>query len=365
MLTLQCAMYKVSIEPHWRIAYGKNAAIDTALLLRLLSAIQSQGAIIQAAKTVNLSYRHAWGLLREAESIFGGALLDKQRGRGTLLTHLATTLLWADRRITARLSPTLESLSSELETELGKSVLGTSNTVRMMARHGFAVEALIKRLISDEVPVEFRYLNSTGAIAALSRQECDLAGFHIPLGDFEEEAVRRYTQWLDPKEHCLIHLAILNQGLFVAPGNPKNIQTLADLTRPDVQFVNRQVGSGTRMLLEMLLEKTGIPQSAINGFETEEFTHAAIAAYIASKMADTGFGVETAARRFGLDFVPLLQERYFLAAHKESLQTSPLRDVIKVLQSDDFKSQVNQLIGYDATDTGQILTLEEAFGPRA
>jgi len=154
MLTLQCAMYKVSIEPHWRIAYGKNAAIDTALLLRLLSAIQSQGAIIQAAKTVNLSYRHAWGLLREAESIFGGALLDKQRGRGTLLTHLATTLLWADRRITARLSPTLESLSSELETELGKSVLGTSNTVRMMARHGFATDACFLPPLAEAAEAE-------------------------------------------------------------------------------------------------------------------------------------------------------------------------------------------------------------------
>ena len=86
-------MYKLSIEPHWRIAYGKNTAIDVALLLRLLSSIQTDGAILQAAKAVNLSYRHAWGLLREAEKVFGGALLEKKRGRGTRLTHLAATLL--------------------------------------------------------------------------------------------------------------------------------------------------------------------------------------------------------------------------------------------------------------------------------
>ncbi len=354
-------MYKVSIEPHWRISYGKNAAIDTALLLKLLSAIQSQGAIFQAAKAVNLSYRHAWGLLREAEEIFGGTLLEKQRGRGTRLTHLATTLLWADKRIAARLSPTLESLSSELETELGKSVLGSHNTVRLIARHGFAVEALVKRIIAAEVPVEFRYLSSTGAIAALARHECDLAGFHIPLGDFEADAVRRFTRWLDPEQHCLIHLAILNQGLFLAPGNPKNILSLTDLARPDVYFVNRQIGSGTRMLLEMLLEKAGVQPNEINGFDSEEFTHSAIAAYIASGMADVGFGVETAARRFGLDFIPLVQERYFFAAEREAMQKPPLRDVITILQSEDFKKQVNQLVGYDASDTGNILSLEEAF----
>lgn len=355
-------MYKVSIEPHWRISYGKNAAVDTAQLLRLLSAIQSHGAILQAAKAVNLSYRHAWGMLREAEEIFGGTLLKKQRGRGTRLTHLATTLLWADKRIAARLSPTLDSLSSELETELGKSLSGAHNKVRLIARHGFAVEALIKRINSAELPVELRYLNSIGAIAALARQECDLAGFHIPLGDFEEEAVKRYAALLEPERHCLIHLAVLNQGLFIASANPKNIQSLSDLKRADVRFVNRQAGSGTRMLLEMLLKKADITPDTIAGYETEEFTHSAIAAYIASGMADVGFGVETAARQFGLRFIPLLQERYFFAADIRSLQKPPLRDVITILQSGDFKAQVNQLIGYDATNTGRILTIKEAFG---
>ncbi len=356
-------MYKVSIEPHWRIAYGKNDAIDTALLLRLLSEIQLQGAIFQAAKTVNLSYRHAWGLLREAEEIFGGTLLDKQRGRGTRLTHLATTLLWADRRIAARLTPTLQSLSSELETELGKSVLGKhNNSVRLMARHGFAVEKLIKHIVSADVPIEFRYLSSSGAVAALSRNECDLAGFHVPMGEYEKIAIQRFTQYLDPKRHCLIHLAVLNQGLFLSHGNPKNIRSLTDLTRHDVQFVNRQVGSGTRMLLELLLKRAGIEPKAINGFDTEEFTHAAIAAFIASGMADVGFGVETAARRFGLDFVPLVQERYFFAANRDAMETVPLRDVITILQSEDFKKQVNELVGYDGRDTGRVFTLEEAFG---
>ncbi|MBS1169871.1 MAG: LysR family transcription regulator of molybdate metabolism protein [Burkholderiaceae bacterium] len=354
-------MYKVSIEPHWRIAYGKNAAMDTALLLRLLSAIQTQGAILQAAKTVNLSYRHAWGMLRDAETIFGGALLKKQRGRGTRLTPLATTLLWADKRISARLSPTLESLSSELEIELSKSMMAERNSVRLIARHGFAVEELIRRLNSEGLPIELRYLSSTGAVAALARQECDLAGFRIPLGEFEAETIARYSPWLDPGKHCLIHLAVMNQGLLLAHGNPKGIHTLTDLTRHDIRFVNRQAGSGTRILLETLLTRAGIAKESINGFQTEEFTHSAIAAYIASGMANTGFGVETAARQFNLDFIPLVRERYFFAVEKEALRRAPLRNVLDILQSDDFRERVSHLVGYDATDTGRVLTLETAF----
>ena len=354
-------MYKVSIEPHWRIAYGSNTAIDIALLLRLLSSIQTDGAILQAAKAVNLSYRHAWGLLREAEKVFGGALLEKKRGRGTRLTHLATTLLWADKRIAARLNPTLESLASELKIELEKSIALKQNTIRLIVRHGFAVETLLNRLNSEEMPIELRYLSSTGAVTALTRNECDLAGFHLPIGDFEFGARKDYVRLLDPEQHCLIHLAVLNQGLFTASDNPKNIQTLSDLAHPDVRFVNRQTGSGTRELLEMLLEKADIKPASINGFETEEFTHSAIAAYIASGMADAGFGIETAAQRFDLNFVPLIRECYFFAAHKDAIKTAPLSDIIAILQSDDFKAQVNDLVGYDATDTGRILSVEEAL----
>lgn len=354
-------MYKVSIEPHWRIAYGNNAEIDTVLLLKLLASIQSDGAILQAAKTVNLSYRHAWGLLREAERIFGGTLLEKKRGRGTRLTHLATTLLWADRRIAARLSPTLESLASELKNELGKSIEIQQNATRIIARHGFAVDALLKHIKTAKLPIELRYLSSTGAVGALTRDECDLAGFHIPLGELENTSIERYAHLLDPDKHCLIHLAILNQGIFTANDNPKNIHTLADLSKNDVRFVNRQDGSGTRILLEKLLAKHNIASSSINGYETEEFTHAAIAAFIASGMADAGFGMETAARRFDLNFVPLVRERYFFAVSKEKLEQAPIKEILTILQNAEFKAQVDELSGYDATQTGQVFSLKDAF----
>lgn len=359
-------MYKVSIEPHWRIAFGNNPSMDTALLLRLLTLIHSEGAILKAARVLGLSYRHAWGLLREAEDIFGSPLLSKHRGRGTTLTRLGTTLLWADRRIAARLSPTLAGLSSELERELRKSVSDAAHPLRLYASHGFAVAALMEKINAAGLPVELRYLNSLESIAALAQKECEFAGFHVPVGSFETETVRLFMQYLCPKRHQLIHLAYLKQGLFVAPGNPKKIRKLEDIAKPGIRFVNRQTGSGTRRTLERLLEENRVSPHAINGFETAEFTHAAVAAYIASDMADVGFGVETAARHFGLDFVPLMQERYFFALCKNTWKKyPPLNDVLTIMQNPDFKKHVNQLGGYDATEAGRILSLKEAFGQAA
>lgn len=355
-------MYKVSIEPHWRIAFGSNPSIDTALLLRLLTLIHSEGAILKAARTLGLSYRHAWGLLREAENIFGAPLLSKHRGRGATLTRLGTTLLLADKRISARLSPTLASLSSELERELRQSVSDAAHPLRFYASYGFAVAALMEQINAAGLPVELRYLNSLESVAALSQQECEFAGFHVPVGSFETETVRLLMQYLCPNRHQLIHLAYLKQGLFVAPGNPKKIRQLEDIAQEGVRFVNRQTGSGTRRTLERLLEEKRIPCHAINGFETAEFTHAAVAAYIASDMADVGFGVETAARHFGLDFVPLVQERYFFALRKNTWKKYPLSDVLTIMQNADFKKHVNQLGGYDATEAGRILSFREAFG---
>ncbi|EJN02014.1 substrate-binding domain-containing protein [Herbaspirillum sp. YR522] len=355
-------MYKVHIKPHWEISRDNEAALDTTNLLTLLTAIQQSGSIAQAAQQIRYSYRHAWGLLRDAERIFGNNLIDSGRGRGTTLTAFANKLLWGDRLVTARLSPTLDSLASELETELGKTVGGSAQTIRLNASHGFAVAALLDKLNAARLPVEVRYRHSTDAVAALSRQECDLAGFHVPLGEFERPAIAAYAKWLNGRSDCLIHLAVRSQGLFVPPGNPKGVHSLADLTRAELRFVNREAGSGTRMLLELMLGDAGIAPRDINGFENTEFTHSAVAAFIASGMGDVGFGVQTASQRFGLEFIPLVRERYFFALPSASLHDPLIRAVIDTLQSDAFRNVVNNLAGYDATDTGRIITLKEAFG---
>lgn len=355
-------MLKIHIRPHWEISFHAEPALDTAALLGLLLAVHDSGSIAQAAKTVKLSYRYAWGLLREAEQLFGESLLEKGRGRGTQLTPLALKLVWADRRIAARLSPMLESLASELEAELGKMASEKLRMIRMDASHGFAVAALMVHLNEMAMPVELRYRNSTDAVAALSRRECDLAGFHVPTGEHQQAAMNWYTRWLDPDQHCLVHLAVRHQGMFVAPGNPLGITGLKDLARANVRFVNRQVGSGTRMLLELMLAAEGVSANHIGGFNSAEFTHSAVAAYIASGMADVGVGVRTAAQRFKLDFIPLVRERYFFAVRRDAVDEPLMRQFLKVLLLPAYHARVNELTGYDATDTGKIFSLSEAFG---
>ncbi|HEX9172589.1 MAG TPA: substrate-binding domain-containing protein [Telluria sp.] len=356
-------MLKVHIRPHWEIRFGAEPALDTAALLGLLLAIQDTGSIAQAAKAVHLSYRYAWGLLREAERLFGQGLLETGRGRGTMLTPLAQKLVWADRRIAARLSPTLESLASELENELGKVNQETLRTIRMDASHGFAVAALTAYLNTMELPMELRYRNSTDAVAALARRECDLAGFHVPRGAHEAATATWYLRWLG-EAHSLVHIAGREQGLFVARGNPLGICGLADLARPELRFVNRQAGSGTRMLLEMMLAEAGITPDAINGYNSAEFTHSAVAAYIASGMGDVGIGVRTAAERFKLDFIPLVWERYFFALRTDALDEPLMRQLLTVVRQPGYHRQVAALPGYDASETGKIESVHEAFGRR-
>jgi molybdate transport repressor ModE-like protein len=357
-------MYKVQIRPRWEISIDSAPPLDTDALLGLLLAVEDTGSIAQAARRTRLSYRYAWGLLRDAERQFGEALLATARGRGAQLTPFAQKLVWADRRIAARLSPTLDSLASELESELGKMASEKLRTIRMDASHGFAVAALMEPLGRIALPVELRYRNSADAVAALARRECDLAGFHVPTGEFEQPTRAWYQRWLDPAQHCLVQVAGRHQGLFVARGNPLGVQALPDLTRSTVRFVNRQAGSGTRMLFEMMLNKAGVASCDIAGFNSAEFTHSAVAAYIASGMADVGIGVQTAAERFNLDFIPLVRERYYFALSIAALEDPLMRQLLAVLRQPGYHAIVNALPGYDAADTGKIFALDAAFGWR-
>jgi molybdate transport repressor ModE-like protein len=344
------------IHPEWSLKKRKGAAVSLPLLLELLTAIRDQGSIGSAATRVKLSYRHAWGMLRDFEHEFSAPLLQKSRGKGTSLTALAEKLIWADKRVTARLTPILESFASELEAILSSAASG----LRITASHGFAVDALIKRLSSDNVPVEINYRSSLEAVAALFHDECNLAGFHVPVGEFKL-AARPYLKWLDPQQHTLIHLACRNQGLFIARGNPKNIRGLADLQRSDLRFINRQTGSGTRILMELLLAKESIDSKNIPDYDSAEYTHSAVAAYVASNMADVGFGVETAARRFDLDFIPVARENYFLACKAGVLEQPLLKSMRDIMLSPSFRDSVNALPGYDGNRSGDIATFAEAF----
>ncbi|MBP5992172.1 MAG: helix-turn-helix transcriptional regulator [Piscinibacter sp.] len=353
----------IRLRPEWDVGPPGGPRIDASALLVLLAGVQDGGSLADAARGAGQSYRHAWGLVKRAEALFGAPLIESGRGRGSALTDLARKLIWADRRIAARLSPLLESLASELERDLERSLEPNRAVVRIDASHGFAVARLMELTHAAALPVELHYRSSLESVASLARGDCDLAGLHVPIGEFEARALRRYLRWLRPDTHCLVHVALRTQGLFVARGNPKNVGGLADLRRTDLRFVNRPEGSGTRVLTELLLEREGIAEGEVLGFDDTELTHAAVAAYIASGMADIGIGVQTAAQRFGLDFIPLLRERYFFALRIASLDQPHVQPVLALLASPASRAAIASLVGYHAAETGRVQRLDEAFDP--
>lgn len=356
-------MLRIQVRPEWSLQRAGQAEFPLPQVLRLCAAVQETGSLSAAARQLGLSYRHAWGLIREAGQAFGAPLLLMERGRGGQLTALGEVLLWADRRISARLSPALDSLSSELSSEMER-VLSHAAPVRVQASHGFAVQALRETLVDSGLDFDLRYTSSAEALAALVRQECDLAGFHVPQGELQAAALVPYQRVLASRPLRLVNLATRAQGLMVPPGNPLGIHGIADLGRRGARFVNRQPGSGTRLLIDLLLAQHGIDHQQMRGYEVWEYTHAAVAAYIASGMADVGIGIETAARRFQLEFVPLLTERYFLALLPEAECRPGLGPVLDLLASAELRHRIADLPGYDARDCGQLLELKDAFPER-
>ncbi|MDE1183570.1 substrate-binding domain-containing protein [Paraburkholderia sp.] len=331
----------------------------------LLSLVDESGSIAQAAMLKGLSYRHAWGLLRSVEERLGGALIDKERGRGSVLSDLGQAVLRAHRLCGERLDGNMQALASEVASDLNRWLTPPADDVRIHASHGYAVAALVTSLVADEVPVDIKYRDSAEAVTALARGECDLAGFHVPRGAFRAVCADAYRRWLDPQRHVLVHLTRRKQGLFLAKGNPKRIAGLRDLARDDIRFVNRQPGSGTRMLLDLALREIGIDPDRVNGYSSTELTHSAIAAFVASGMADVGFGVEPAAHHFGLDFIPVVEEDYFFACDRARLERVPLTTVLALLRSNAYREGVDRLDGYDPRDCGKLFDLDEGLAATA
>ncbi|PJB64293.1 MAG: molybdopterin biosynthesis protein, partial [Anaerolineae bacterium CG_4_9_14_3_um_filter_57_17] len=205
-----------------------------------------------------------------------------------------------------------------------------------------------RRLVSANV-------GSQGGLVALKRGEAHLAGSHLldpATGEYNLAAIRRYLPGVPVQVMALVRR---EQGLMVQPGNPKAIASLQDLLRPDVTFINRQRGAGTRVLLDYQLEKLGIAAEAVRGYADEEYTHLGVAAAVAGARADCGMGIPAAAQALGLDFVPLYHERYDLVIpkiHAASDLLAPLFDLLK-LQS--FQNAVAALPGYDIGVMGTLI----------
>lgn len=354
-------MHRVTLKPGWVVQRESGGQLGPEFF-RLLEAIHDTGKLTDAATRIGFSYRHAWNLVESWREFFGQRVVNFERGKGARLTALGERLLRAEQRAGARLGPQLESIASELNSDLDRLMAEAGSTIRIHASHGFAVARLPELLAGrEDIRLDLRYLGSVEALASLGRGGCDFAGIHVPEPPHELQALQHYGQWFHPDRQRVVHLVTRTQGLFLAPGNPRGIQGLADLLHGDVSFVNRQKGAGTRALFDQLLREAGIDGARVRGYDTEEFTHAAVAAYVASGMADAGFGVETAARRFRLEFVPLARERYCLLTTPEVLERAEVRALLALIRGKEFARLVAELPGYATPRAGVVASLEEAF----
>jgi len=274
------------------------------------------------------------------------------RGAGVI-----TTMVRADGLL--RIPSLVEGLNGgdETDVELLRPIEDIENTILCTGSHDLAIGVLEDqlKLRHPELKIAATNVGSLGGLLALQRGETHIAGTHLldpASGVYNIPDIRRTIAKVPL---VLVHLAQREQGIIVVRGNPKSIMGLRDLAKPGVRFVNRQPGSGTRVLLDHELKKLGIDATTIAGFEREEFTHMAVGVAIASGLADAGLGVRAAAVALGLDFIAIANEEYDLLVSLPFFESERGARLLTIICSDGFKRAVADLGGYDTARAGELL----------
>ncbi len=343
---------RVTPAIHWTLGTLEQVPID-ARLIELLARIDDEGSLRVACDVLGMPYRTAWGMLQDIGHIVGAPLVRLERGRGATLTEGGSALVRADEAAKRRLSRDLESLVVNIGPAPARVSGAAASVVRLAASHDPALAALQDALpAAAGVRLEIEFCGSLDALARFRAGEVDLAGFHFVPGD--AAMVRRYLRRLRPARDRLLRFVDRQQGLIVAHGNPHRLRCLRDVARQERRFVNRQSGSGTRMLIDAQLQREGLSPGDLQGFATEEFTHAAVAATIAAGRADAGLGVAAAAAEYDLGFVPLVQERYDFAVRESDAHSAAITALRNSLTGPVFRELVGRMAGYDAGRSGAL-----------
>ncbi len=350
------AARKLLAEVSWRTPGARGAALDPRVVA-LLEAIRREGTLRAAVAATGISYRSAWGLLAATGETLGAPLALLERGRGAKVAPLGERLLAAHAAARAALA----GVAVELAPPRGRrSGAHAPPRLRVAASHDLALAALRDAWTeSGALALDLETHGSVESLAALRRGAADLAGFHVAADGL---GAREVLGRLDPARYALVRFARRRQGLIVPRGNPRRLRTLADVAQRRLRFVNRQRGSGTRVLVDQLLRAQAIDALSLRGYATEEFTHLAVAATVAAGKADAGFGLEAAARQFGLGFVPIAAERYLFACRRGALRQAAIQRLRELLAGAATKQIVAKLAGY-ALDAPGELTEPAALTP--
>ncbi|MFC1719254.1 molybdopterin biosynthesis protein, partial [Candidatus Poribacteria bacterium] len=259
-----------------------------------------------------------------------------------------------------RIPANLEGISAgeTVEVELMRPLAEIQNSVVIIGSHDMTLDVLADeiKIAHPDMSISSAHVGSLGGLMALKRHEAHIAGTHLLDEETGEYNVSYINRLLPDRNITLINLVYRQQGLIVAPGNPKGIDGLADLGSGELTFCNRQRGSGTRILLDYQLKQLGISPEKIAGYEREVYTHMAVASAVATGIADAGLGIYAAAKALGLGFVPIAEERYDLAIPESSLSIPGVDVVLEIINEDRFRKRIQALGGYDTRDTGSSQT---------
>jgi len=231
-----------------------------------------------------------------------------------------------------------------------------ANTLVHIGSHDLSIDFLIDILLKKSgLRMVSTNAGSMGGLMSLRRRETHCAGLHLldyETGDYNRSYLDKY---LPGEKIMLVNLVHRQQGLIVQPGNPMGIKGLEDLIRPEVRYINRQNGAGTRLLLDYLLGLKNIDPQSVNGYNREEYTHLAVAAAVKNNASDTGMAIYAGAKIMALDFIPIATERYDLCILPELLKKSQLDALLDAIRSRQFHDRVMAFGGYALDQSGQIL----------
>jgi len=283
-----------------------------------------------------------------------GKLISSQlpRGSGSI-----TTLTEADGII--RIPRNIEGISEneQVNAKLLRPLSDIENTIVITGSHDNTIDLLadqIKR-VNGDTGISSSHVGSMGGLMAIKKGVCHMAGAHLLDPEDGTYNISYIQKYLPEHQVWMINLVMRDQGLIVPKGNPKQIKGIEDLKEKELVFINRQPGSGTRILFDYKLKTLGLSASQIRGYENDEYTHMSVAVSVLSGRADTGLGIQAAARALNLDFIPIVTEEYDLVIPDKFYQTPTVQQLLETIQTTDFKKRVEALGGYSTENTGKVM----------
>ena len=334
-------------------------------LFELLGAVTDSGSITHAARALGCSYRYVWGTIRKWEKTLGEPLVSWAQGQKARPTEFAQKLVWAERRARIRMQPHIEALRADLAQVISDARDPHNQLLTVRASHDLALPVLQQYAAKAmNLHLNLSFQGSVDALRALNDRQCLVAGFHVPsLRGAAPVFAKALKPWLKPKVHQLIACSRRMQGVMVRNEHAALIRSWPDVMLHRLRFVNRQPGSGTRMLVDHLMSEHSISAAHSSGYtEHIEHTHVAVALCVASGVADAGIGVEAAALQFGLHFVPLVEESYFLACLAQSAGHPAIERLRQVLAADRWREILAGLPGYrPASRPGGLLSVRDTL----